>query len=711
MNDNGQSTYEFRRRSTSSLVGATVIAFIAFGWAGGSLAAQPPSTGPAAQTFNHPFDHPMPSSAAEVVAEYSLQLESDGMDFSPASTLDERTDRTDACVESEMASKSTPGASIAIMVDGEIVHARGFGTKHKEMDEAVDTETVFRIGSTTKMMTAAAVLQQVEAGTISIDSPITDLVPEWALGGVWDYPAERAEDITAWHTLTHSSGYPDRIIYDLSWVGSTEISGLSEWAAAQREVVLHAPPGSFWNYSNGPFALAGLLVERASGVPYNEYMVNSVWRPAGMDATFLVPDDVIAHGNYSYGHYYNGPLSADEPVIAAPDTYDNWVIAPAGYAFSTPSDLVRWTDLLMTGGGDVLETTSADAMQAKQVDVGVIPEQSYGYGVFVEDVPALGGIRALNHGGNIPGFSSQLFWVPSQRVGISILANTMTSLTASAGCALRNMLDYMPGESPDYSTLPGAWDRYVGTYRGLDSIGNESGAWVERSGAADLRITFPEIVIPPGIAYSSALDQKALNTFSFDANGDGTPDDSITFIDDSESDSATSSHPRWLRNRGFVMTYQSDQIPTPTPTAAITATATFTGTATITPTATITGTPTITPTPGPSPTFTPTDPPSATPTLPGGPSATPTPTFMPSPTPIPDYPEIEVCPRLETRAPLSAIDAALANPSAVRGYGLRCYQSQPASPFNPWRRWLGLVDSGKPYEARYNPIVIKCGCP
>lgn len=641
---------------------------------------------------------PEPPSAAAAIAAYSGLSGAAGRH----GATDERLDRIDACVMEEMATTSTPGASIAILVDGEIVHARGFGVKHEDMEAAVDAETVFRIGSTTKMMTAAAVLQQIEAGTLSIDTPITDVVPEWALGGVWDSPAETADDMTVWHTLTHTSGYPDRIIYDLTWEGATTPDGLDDWAGAQGDVMLHAPPGSFWNYTNGPFALAGLLVQRASGVPYHEYMVDSVWRPAGMDATFLVPEDVIAYGNFAYGHHYRGPLSADDPEIAAPDAYDNWVIAPAGYAFSTPSDLVRWTDLLMTGGGDVLDPTSVDAMQARQVDVGVVPQQGYGFGIFVEDIPALDGLRILSHGGNIPGFSSQLYWVPARRLAISILANTMTSLNGSAGCALINMLEVEPGEGPDHSTPPSEWDRYAGVYRGLDSLGNEFGAWIERAGPSGLRITFPEIVVPPGVAYTSALEQIALDTFSVDLDGDSEPENSITFVD-TAGDSEPAAKPRWLRNRAFVMTYRDDQIPTPTPTAAITATATITATVTATPpvTATVTAMPSETPTPASTPTLLPTSLPSATPTTIGG----------TTPTPIPGYPEVVACPGLEARAPASAIDAALANPASVRGYGMRCYPSQPASPFNAWRRWLGLVDHGKAYSPRYNPIVIKCGCP
>jgi CubicO group peptidase (beta-lactamase class C family) len=85
--------------------------------------------------------------------------------------------------------------------------------------------------------------------------------------------------------------------------GPTTPTALSDWAAGQSTIPLYAPPGSFWNYSNPNFSLAGLIAERASGLEYHQYMEDRVFGPAGMTSATLLPSDVLAYGDYAYEHY------------------------------------------------------------------------------------------------------------------------------------------------------------------------------------------------------------------------------------------------------------------------------------------------------------------------------------------------------------------------------------------------------------------------
>ena len=215
--------------------------------------------------------------------------------------------------------------------------------------------------------------------------------------------------------------------------GSTDPSALGDWATGMGDKQLHAPPGAFWNYSNPNFSLAGRLVEVATGRSFNDVVVEDVWRPAGMETTFMLPSRVMSYGNYSYGH--NLVDAMGNPVApVAPDAYETFVLGPAGMAFSTPSDMVRWAKLLIDGGGDVLLPTSVAAMQDRQIFMGIVDPQWYGYGIFVEDV---GDTRIYHHAGNVPGWSSQLYWVPEQDFAVSILANDFQSLNRSAGLRAR----------------------------------------------------------------------------------------------------------------------------------------------------------------------------------------------------------------------------------------------------------------------------------
>ena len=125
------------------------------------------------------------------------------IDRPKAATLEEAIDQ---CVEFNMLRLNAPGAAVAVVLDGELIYESGYGVKVRGGTVAVNPETIFRIGSVTKQMTAAAVMQQVELGRVDLSDPVTDYIPEFTIGGRW--PADR---ITVWHTLTHTTGFPDRV--------------------------------------------------------------------------------------------------------------------------------------------------------------------------------------------------------------------------------------------------------------------------------------------------------------------------------------------------------------------------------------------------------------------------------------------------------------------------------------------------------------------
>lgn len=569
----------------------------------------------------------------------------------------------DACVAAEMARTNTPGASIAVARDGEVVYARGYGVKREGQPGDVDAGTLFRIGSTTKMMTAAAVMQQVEAGAVGLDAPLATYVPGWDVAGAWDAPGVTGADVTPRHLLAHTSAYPDRIFLDTGIDGPKGPSALEDWARTGLGVTLHAPPGTFWNYSNPGFALAGLVAQNASGTPYADYLRDEVWAPAGMTATFLLPADAMAYGNVTHGHRTVDPTTGAE-IVYAPDDYDNWAAAPAGYAFSRPTDLVRWADLLMRGGGDVLSSSSVAEMTAAQTSLGLGPGRDYGLGIFRTEI--LGRV-IYDHGGNIPGWSSQLYWSPDDRVAISVLANTITSLTGSASCALLAMLDVEPTPGEDLTTDPSTWGRYLGEYNGLQVDGTELPVTVSRGVTGTLVATFPGLEIAPGVPYTSTMRQAVLDTFTIDLNADGVNESVVTFFEDPDRPG----HARWLRNRAFVGTWQAPDEPTALPT-----------------------TPPLTPTPTPTHV-----------------APTPTPSPLPTDEPPPDGDPVEACDDLaRAGVPAAAVAAALADPSRIAGHGQLCFPGQPPSPFNVRRRFLSLAVPGKPFHPVYNGLVLRCGC-
>jgi CubicO group peptidase (beta-lactamase class C family) len=436
----------------------------------------------------------------------------------------------DQCVESNMTRINAPGAAVAVILDGQLFYTTGYGVKRRGGNDRVDQNTVFRIGSVTKMMTAAAVMQQVELGRVDLDAPVTDYIPELEIGGRW--PAER---ITVWHTLTHTTGFPDWITH-LSLVGPV---ALSVWASDQGAVELHAPPGSFWNYSNPNFMLAGLVAERASGTPYRELFKQNLWERAGMHSTTFSPTEVLDAGNYSNGHY--SPDTGGE-IVVGPRDNDLWAAGPAGFAFSTVGDLVNWALLLMDGGGHVLSPSSSAAMQAPHQWTHYYPDLFYGYGVMVEDY---NGLEVRQHGGNVAGYGTYLLWVPERRFAVALLANVTSSLTSAAYCIVDEVLEPEPVADPDLTTDPSTWDRYLGEYLFTDSQGESAHATVYFEGG----LLMASIVDPDsGETFYTRLQQVFLDTFLYDSNGSGqidNGDEEVTFC----SRRGEPGFMMWLRNR------------------------------------------------------------------------------------------------------------------------------------------------------------------
>jgi len=449
----------------------------------------------------------------------------------------------DACVAADMAATETPGAAVAVLVDGELVYEQGYGVRRRGGSETVDPRTVFRIGSVTKMMTAAALLQQVEAGRIGLDDPVTDHVPELELAGPWT-----ADLITVRHLLTHTSEFPD-VIWDL---GPASPDALAQWAGEQGATELHAPPGAFWNYSNPGYALAGLVLERASGEYYRDYTERHVWGPAGMTSATYDPFEVVLGVNWASGHYRD-PTTGQWQSLS-PEVVDSWWAGPAGWAFATAGDLARWADLLMSGGGSVLQPASAAAMQGRQVWCHYTPDMFYGFGVVAD---GYNGLDIRYHDGSLVGWGTMLLWVPDRRFAVAVVANTGAPLANAAFCALDAALGTTPVDPPNLTTPPETWRRYQGGYGAMDYLGWHFTAAVRMDGADLLLDVEPySFLLAPG---TYAMTQAFLDTFFVDSDGDGVVDTDMTFIAGGGSPPAT----RYMRNRYAVGNRQGGVRPGP----------------------------------------------------------------------------------------------------------------------------------------------------
>lgn len=431
----------------------------------------------------------------------------------PEPTPDPRFDPLRDVIEAERERLGAPGVAIGLWVDGEPVFVEGLGTKEDGEDEPVLGSTLFRIGSVTKMMTAAAVMHEVDAGTVTLETPLSDVWPGFDLSTRPGW----ADGAQVGHLLDHGCALMDYLEID----ATRDESALEEWVfeGAAAELPAWAPSGRFWNYSNPCYMLAGLVAETVSGRSYRETLDATVLGPLGMSRTTFLADEVLADGDYATGRSWDWDGGA-ELRDAGPDDYDNAWARPAGYLWSSVEDLSRFAHFLLDGNTAVLSPTSREAMVTERRTMRSLGDhEMYALGVMVTDGFATEEgwyDEALwTHGGAIPGFAAELFVLPERRVVFASLANTDGAyFRESFAAALPYVTDIgEPGPVPalppreDLSDLAGTWDD---TYN--------IGAWTLTWEEGDLHVDAP-VLDQYDVPYGTTLIPFREDSFIWNIDG------------------------------------------------------------------------------------------------------------------------------------------------------------------------------------------------
>jgi CubicO group peptidase (beta-lactamase class C family) len=449
-------------------------------------------------------------------------------------------------IEKERVELGSPGVAAAVIEDGKVTFARGFGSKDPNSMVPVEATTLFRIGSVNKMLTTAALLKHVGEGTVDLDAPVTTYAPDFH----FKMDASWAPTIKVEHLLTHTSAMLDYLLIDVPAAQKTD-SALSGFFSGEDSGdfslnnFLMAPAGEFWNYSNPNFYLAGLIAETQAGKPYRQAMKDDVFTPLGMDLTFFLGSEVIADGDYAIGKSsYPGV-----PMIVKPDSYDNAWARPAGYASSSVLDLAKFVGFLLDGNDAVMPKALSDEMQTPKVPTQVFLDLlDYGYGIQIQHGAFLGGLdkfyelEIVEHGGDIPGFAASVMFVPAQRFGFITLANTDGAHFAKSLVAALTTLADLPPQSPapDLTVDPSTFDQYTGTYQ--DSF--NAGEIIVTKEGDSLKVSMPA-VDQANVPYDPVLEPIVGNNFRLTIQGIKLP---VTFIADASGTS------RYFRTRAFVGT-------------------------------------------------------------------------------------------------------------------------------------------------------------
>ncbi len=375
----------------------------------------------------------------------------------PVSRYAEVSQSLTAFIEREMKDKGIPALSIALVDDQQVVWARGFGMEDPAAKRPATAQTVYRVGSVSKLFTDIGIMQLVERGALDLDAPVQRYLPDFNPRNTFGVP------ITLRQLMSHHSGLVreppvGHYFDDTSPTLAATVGSLNTTA-------LVYAPGTTRKYSNAAIATVGYLLEKRAGVSFAQYLQRAVLVPMGLTSTaFELNASLQAHLPQALMWTYHD-RSFPAPTFALG-------MAPAGSMYSTMPDLGRFISVLFADGmgpkGRVLRGATLRQMYRPQfpADGGT---QGAGLG-FV--IGALDGTRIVEHGGAIYGFATQLSALPDEKLGVAVSAakDGVNALTARiAHEALRLMRAARSGRTipilASTDRVPFALaQRFAGTY-------------------------------------------------------------------------------------------------------------------------------------------------------------------------------------------------------------------------------------------------------
>jgi CubicO group peptidase (beta-lactamase class C family) len=381
------------------------------------------------------------------------------------------------------------GAVVVVVKDGEPIFEKGYGFADVARRRPVDAETtLFRTGSVSKLFTWTAVMQQVEAGKIDLDADVNTYLD-------FKIPPYRGAPITMRQIMTHTPGFEESIRYLLSSDPAAMMS-LAEYAKKAQPNRVFAP-GTTPAYSNYAAALAGLVVERVSGVPFDDYMDQRIFAPLGMDhSTFRQPLPANLKSGMSQGY---------TTIVQAPRPFEFVIPAPAGSMSASGSDMAKFMLAHLDHGGLLLKPETARTMHDFRAPR-LGPLNTMALGFFEQQI---NGRTGIGHGGDTDFFHSYVWLFPDQNIGVYIAMNSTGKNAAAYG--VRNALmqkfadRYFPDPRPvtqiDKATAQRHAQMLAGTY--VSSRGSFTNSMsilgllgsTEISIGADGRISVPDLDI------------------------------------------------------------------------------------------------------------------------------------------------------------------------------------------------------------------------
>jgi CubicO group peptidase (beta-lactamase class C family) len=307
--------------------------------------------------------------------------------------------RIDALVTAEYPSDE-PGATVLVAKNGKVLYRSAFGKANLELDVAMVPENVFQIGSITKQFTAVAILMLEEQGKLAV----TDKLSKY----ITDYP--KGDQVTIHQLLNHTSGIKSYTgVASFMEMVRTDMTPI-ELIGKFKDLAYDFEPGEEWAYNNSAYIILGYIIEEVSGMSYEEFVEEKLFKPTGMTHSLYGSlSEIIPYRASGYQPQGDGFKNADYLSLTLPYA--------AGSIMSTVDDLLKWeqaihTNALISAASKKKAFTPGNLNSGKGLD--------YGYGWFAGKIQ---GLETIEHGGGIFGYTTMGVYVPSEDVYVAVLTN------------------------------------------------------------------------------------------------------------------------------------------------------------------------------------------------------------------------------------------------------------------------------------------------
>ncbi len=367
-------------------------------------------------------------------------------------------DGLDAYVHKAMHEWQVPGMAVAVVKDGKVVMARGYGVRELGKPEKVDADTIFDIGSNTKSFTAAALGILVKQGKLRWDARVVDHVKNFRLRSPYI-----TQELTLRDLLSHRSGYCDP---GAMWYTSNDDDAIYRMRYQEPEYGFRA----HFCYNNMMYLTAARFIPSATGQSWNDFVAEHLFKPLGMNHSVTTDAEVAAAPDVAAPH---GLIDGKPAMIGRYWGHNMDIASPVGGIYSSANDMSRWLLMLLGDGRydgkTILDKSIVEAMQTPQIpvpaDSGVGHEirewmsggrfYSYGLGLLMQEYA---GHKLVWHAGDIDGMASAMAIVPDENVGVVVLTN-MNEAGARFGVLMRVIDSYLGNKPRDVSAMLLAMDK------------------------------------------------------------------------------------------------------------------------------------------------------------------------------------------------------------------------------------------------------------